>query len=202
MHPTEGPPTHNYLTLSNFAAKFSSIFRHHVAGLLTSARRPCINVSMTTVRSETSLISWTCRSRGGELGVFEGAQASPEHTSAPSHRQKHPLEIKEKLDKMPCHNKIWQKYNNVRLNLGTSIETTAIIRHYTLNWMVVGWRAPLAVSTIDRLHVNSVQRFCVKLINRDTEIMNGLLLSHFDECKQFIFSCKISENGLPQTLSD
>ena len=31
--------------------------------------------------------------QGRRIMGFEGARAPPEHTSAPSHRQKHPLEI-------------------------------------------------------------------------------------------------------------
>ena len=49
---------------------------------------------------------------------FEGARAPPERTSAPPHRQKHPLKIKEKLCKIPCATKIEQKYGYLRLNLG------------------------------------------------------------------------------------
>ena len=49
---------------------------------------------------------------------FEGAQAPPERTSAPPHRQKHPLKIKEKHCKIPCDTKIEQKYGDLRLNLG------------------------------------------------------------------------------------
>ena len=44
--------------------------------------------------------------------------------------------------------------------------------------------------------------FCVKLINRDTEIINWLFVSNFDECKHFIFNSKVSENDLPQALTD
>ena len=48
--------------------------------------------------------------RGGELGVLRGARAPPERTSAPPHRQKHPLKIKEKLCKIPCDTKIEKEY--------------------------------------------------------------------------------------------
>ena len=37
--------------------------------------------------------------RGGEIKGFEGARAPPERGSAPSHCQKHPLKMKEKLMK-------------------------------------------------------------------------------------------------------
>ena len=45
--------------------------------------------------------------------------------------------------------------------------------------------------------------FCVKLLNRrDTEIINWLFVSNFDECKHFILNSKVSENDLPQALTD
>ena len=47
--------------------------------------------------------------QGRRIRGFEGARAPPERTSAPPHRQKHPLKIKEKVNKMPCDTKIEQK---------------------------------------------------------------------------------------------
>ena len=44
--------------------------------------------------------------QGRRIRGFEGARAPPEHTSAPSRRQKHPLEMKEKVHKTPCNAKI------------------------------------------------------------------------------------------------
>ena len=59
-----------------------------------------------------------CSTQGWRIRGFEGARAPPERTSAPPHRQKHPLKIKEKLCKMPCDTKIEQKYGYLTLNLG------------------------------------------------------------------------------------
>ena len=58
------------------------------------------------------------RLQGWRIRGFEGARAPPERTSAPLHRQKHPLKIKQKLCKIPCDTKIEQKYGYLRLNLG------------------------------------------------------------------------------------
>ena len=63
-----------------------------------------------------SIFSLRCLScRGGELGVL---RVRVLRTSAPAHRQKHPLKIKEKLCKILCDTKIEQKYGYLRLNLG------------------------------------------------------------------------------------
>ena len=56
------------------------------------------------------------RQLGWRIRGFEGARASPEHTSAPPPCQKQPLKIKEKLCKIPCDTKIEQKYGHLRLN--------------------------------------------------------------------------------------
>ena len=39
--------------------------------------------------------------QGRRIRGFEGARAPPEHGSAPSHCQKHPLKMKGKLDETP-----------------------------------------------------------------------------------------------------
>ena len=48
--------------------------------------------------------------QGRRIRGFEGARAPPEHESAPSHCQKHPLKMKEKLDEMPFQIDIQQNY--------------------------------------------------------------------------------------------
>ena len=60
-----------------------------------SVRNPIashVNFGDDSALSAFTRTQWTAAFRG-----FEGAWAPPEHTSAPPHRQKHPLEAKTKL---------------------------------------------------------------------------------------------------------
>ena len=75
------------------------------------------SIQIPTIRPELAVDIWDC-SQGWRIRGFEGARAPPERTSAPPHRQKHPLKIKEKLCKIPCDTKMEQKYGYLRLNLG------------------------------------------------------------------------------------
>ena len=59
--------------------------------------------------------------QGWRIRGFEGERAPPR-------RQKHPLEISEKLHKTLRNTKIQQKYDDLRSNQGKSIITTAKIR--------------------------------------------------------------------------
>ena len=48
--------------------------------------------------------------QGRRIRGFEGARAPPEHGSAPSHCQKHPLKMKGKLDETQFQTDIQQSY--------------------------------------------------------------------------------------------
>ena len=67
-------------------------------------------------------------------GGAVSARAPSEHGSAPSHRQKHPLEIKENTRKTPCttNTDIQQKLSHLTLNLSKSRKRTATISPATL----------------------------------------------------------------------
>ena len=88
------------------------------------------------------------QNQGWRIRDFEGAQAPPERTSAPPHRQKHPLKIKEKLCKIPSDTKIQHKYGYLRLNLGKKLKRTTIILRYALNLTITSRKAHPDVSTI------------------------------------------------------
>ena len=47
-------------------------------------------------------------SQGRRIRGFEGARAPPEHESAPSHYQKHPLKMNGKLNETPFQTDIQQ----------------------------------------------------------------------------------------------
>ena len=56
--------------------------------------------------------------QGRRIRGFEGARAPPEHGRAPSHRQKHPLKMKRKLDETPFQTDIQQSYGFLMFILG------------------------------------------------------------------------------------
>ena len=94
------------------------------------------------------LVVYKLQGQGRRIRGFEGARAPPEHTSAPSHPQKHPLEIKEKVHKTPCNTKIQRKYKHFTLNLGKSMKIITILHHDALNQTVTSRKAPPGVSII------------------------------------------------------
>ena len=54
---------------------------------------------------------------GAEIRCFEGARAPPEHGSAPSHCQKHPLKMKERLDETLFQTDIQQSYGDFDVHI-------------------------------------------------------------------------------------
>ena len=74
---------------------------------------------LSVQKSSTSAQGW--RIKG-----FEGARTPPR-------RQKHPLEIKEKIHKTLRNTKIQQKHDDLSSNQSKSMIRTAKIRRYTMN---------------------------------------------------------------------
>ena len=71
--------------------------------------------------------------QGRRIGGFEGARAPPEHASAPSHCQKHPLKMKENVMKH-CFKLTSNKFMVVlTLILGLYLGKTDAIYRFTLN---------------------------------------------------------------------
>ena len=67
---------------------------------------------------------WPAKSRtaekqyqGRRIRGFEGARAPPEHETAPSHCQKHPLKMKGKLHETPFQTDIEQSYGGIDVHL-------------------------------------------------------------------------------------
>ena len=75
-------------------------------------------------------------SHGGTQGRiirgFEGARAPPEHGSAPSHCQKHPLKMKGKPNETPFQTDI-KLMMVLTFILGLNLCQTAVIYHSALN---------------------------------------------------------------------
>ena len=105
--------SHHPLSVVRFRAVSSPAHRHHVEvapGKGASVHPP--------LRHGTPVWKGKPARQGWRIMGFEGAQAPPERTSAPPHRQKHPLKLKKKLCKLHCDTMIEQKYGYLRLNLG------------------------------------------------------------------------------------
>ena len=71
--------------------------------------------------------------QGRRIKGFEGARAPPERGSAPSHCQKHPLKMKEKLMKRrfkPISIKVMVVLTFI---LGVQLCKTVVIHHFALN---------------------------------------------------------------------
>ena len=55
--------------------------------------------------------------QGRRIRGFEGARAPPEHGSAPSHYEKHPLKMKGKLDETPFQTDIQQSHGGLDVHI-------------------------------------------------------------------------------------
>ena len=55
--------------------------------------------------------------QGRRIRGFKGAGAPPEHETAPSHCQKHPLKMKGKLHETPFQTDIEQSYGGIDVHL-------------------------------------------------------------------------------------
>ena len=60
-----------------------------------------------------TMVAEYCREQGRRIRGFEGARAPPEHETAPSHCQKHPLKMKGKLYETPFQTDIQQSYGGI-----------------------------------------------------------------------------------------
>ena len=80
--------------------------------------------------------------QGRRIRGFEGARASPEHGSAPSHCQKHPFKIKGKLDETPFQTDIQQSVVgfdiHIRLITSEREERSEFLLIYTKNLSMSG----------------------------------------------------------------
>ena len=86
--------------------------------------------------------------QGRRIRGFEGARAPPERGSAPSHSQKHPLKMKEKLMKhrfKPISIKVMEVLTFI---LDLYLCKTAVIHHSLWNERPTSGKAPPRVSTI------------------------------------------------------
>ena len=105
--------------------------------------------------------------QGRRIRGFEGAQAPPEHASAPSHSQKHLLKMKGNVMKH-CFKLTSNKFMVVlTLILGLYLGKTDAIYRFTLNSMATSGKAPPRVSTI--LHPCPQRRH-----DSDPEIMHAV----------------------------
>ena len=57
------------------------------------------------------------QTQGRRIRGFEGARAPPEHQTAPSHCQKHPLKMKGKLHETPLQTDIQQCYGGIDVHI-------------------------------------------------------------------------------------
>ena len=102
------------------------------------------------ILSKSPRLSWEPLSweQGRRIRGFEGAQAPPEHASAPSHCQKHLLKMKGNVMKH-CFKLTSNKFMVVlTLILGLYLGKTDAIYRFTLNSMATSGKAPPRVSTI------------------------------------------------------
>ena len=92
------------------------------------------NIRKPSYYGTTRFLVGICRyNQGRRIRGFEGARAPPEHASAPSHCQKHPLKMKENVMKH-CFKLTTNKVMVVlTLILGLYLGKTDAIYRFTLN---------------------------------------------------------------------